>query len=185
MKFRSVASAAIPFALLSLALLAPAAHAQLNVKFNTPTALYTSSLPQTFAVTATLINNFNSVLYLNGDSPSMNAPLDINDLDDTPFQNTFAYSDPQLTLAAHGGRITTTIFDFTIPGGTDAGTYGGSFDFLGGTTPDDQTYLATGTYSFRVQDAPVPEASTTVSFGLLLLLGGTALIVRRRKTVKA
>ncbi len=32
--------------------------------------------------------------------------------------------------------------------------------------------------------APVPEASTTVSFGLLLALGGLAVVAARRKTVK-
>ena len=37
------------------------------------------------------------------------------------------------------------------------------------------------TSTFTAGFAPVPEASTTVSFGLLLMLGGAAVVVARRK----
>lgn len=39
--------------------------------------------------------------------------------------------------------------------------------------------------NIRVSSAPVPEASTTVSLGLLLALGGLGLAVARRRRVRA
>ena len=49
----------------------------------------------------------------------------------------------------------------------------------GGTTIDSVGAAADGT-TFNLVSAPVPEASTTISFGALLALGGLALVLRRK-----
>ena len=49
----------------------------------------------------------------------------------------------------------------------------------GGTTIASSGPAADGT-TFNLVSAPVPEASTTISFGALLALGGLALVLRRK-----
>ncbi len=139
---------------------------------------------QVFTFTGTLTNNTGTALFLNADNFSLDFPLI---LDDTAFQNTFVFPTdtsgnllPQPPLAA-GATETAALFSVTVPAGTSAGTYGGTFEIQGGAGASDFGLLAAPT--FTVSAAPVPETSTGVSFGLLLAVGlaGGIIRVRRRK----
>ncbi|MDQ2688144.1 MAG: hypothetical protein M3Y28_09790, partial [Armatimonadota bacterium] len=65
--------------------------------------------------------------------------------------------------------------------------FGGAVDTVGSTLADNNfqpdPILDPGTFgpNFQFAPAPVPEASTLVSTGLLLTLGGLAVVTRRRK----
>ena len=77
------------------------------------------------------------------------------------------------TLSFVGGGFTDTetgITAFVFPNGPTT-------DLISGTTPFTSFVLSPGTA------APVPEASTVISFGALLALGGLA-ILRRKSTVQ-
>ena len=95
-----------------------------------------------------------------------------------------------LSLISYGSNI--TLFgDFSSYGLVpDAATFNPS-SFSGrlqnNTTSQTFTYgeLNGGTITLAPSAAPVPEASTTVSLGLLLVLGGLAFAVRRRKNAAA
>lgn len=64
--------------------------------------------------------------------------------------------------------------------GSTAATFGGSTSLIG-TAPNQVSGAPTLTYTANT-GAPVPEASTTTSFGLLLILGlGGVAVARRRK----
>ena len=176
----SFTPAALPLTLLPLLALPNAAHAQMQATWKTPTPVFTSSLPQTVAVTATLVNNYSVPIYLNSDFSTVDAPVT---LDDSPFQNTFVFAANPVVLAAGGGTFKGTVFDFVIPGGTAAGDYNAQFVMQGGTDAYGATDLAEtpATFHITVQSAPVPEASTTISLGLLLVLGSAAFLARRKK----
>ena len=140
---------------------------------------------QVFTFTGTLTNNTGTALFLNADNFSLDFPMT---LDDTAFQNTFVFPTdtggsllPQPSLAAHSSE-TTALFSVTVPAGTSAGTYGGTFEIQGGAGTSDFGLLAAP--AFTVNAAPVPEASTAVSLGLLSALGlaGCLVSVRRKKT---
>ncbi len=179
----TVTPAALPLTLLPLLALPNAAQAQVKATFQQPASVFTSSLPQTVAVSATLTNNYAVPIYLNSDFSTADTPVT---LDDSPFQNTFVFAADPVVLAATGGTFKGTVFDFVIPGGTAAGIYNAQFVLQGGADAFAATDLAEtpSTFHLTVLDAPaaVPEASTTVSLGLLLVLGSAAFLARRRKT---
>ena len=181
MKF-TFTPAALPFTLLPLLALSSAAQAQVQATWKTPTPIFASSLPQTVAVSATLVNNYSVPIYFNSDFSMAGTPITI---DDSPFQNTFVFAAAPVVLSAKGGTFQGTMFDFIIPGGTAAGDYNAQFDMYGGADTSADTALAAtpATFHITVQNAPVPEASTTVSLGLLLVLGSATLIVRRKKAL--
>ena len=114
------------------------------------------------------------------------------------FLNTADSADDTLNVLINGQSLTSGLFhpaqgalgaytgftlDFTGPGGpTD-------LEFAGNVPANDGTAYR----NLRIDDvsltmntvrltSPVPEASTTISFGLLLTLGGLVLMARKRKT---
>lgn len=177
-------SAALPFTLLPLLALPSAAQAQVQAVWKTPAPVFTSSLPQTVAVSASLTNDFSVLIYLNSDFSMADMPLTI---DDSPFQNTFVFAVAPAVLDAGGGTFKGTVFDFVIPAGTAPGDYSAQFVLYGGADTSADTALAEtpAKFSITVLPAAVPEASTTVSLGLLLILGSGTLIVRRKKLLVA
>ena len=185
--FQSIVCAAVLPLLLILAPRPGAAQTGLTVTL-TPSAVNVVTpvnSAQVFTFTGTLTNNTSAALFLNADNFSLDFPLT---LDDTAFQNTFVFPTdasgnllPQPALAAHSSE-TMALFSVTVPTGTPAGTYGGTFEIQGGAGTSDFGLLAAPTFTFSA--SPVPEASTGVSLGLLLgagLVGGVVSVRRRKK----
>ena len=175
---------------MTLSLLAPALllcfaaphAAQAQLTLTLMPASQTGSAPGAFHFTGTLTNSTAAEVFLNGDSPTFNGP---GTIDDSAF-----LTNAPLTLGAMGSgsdTYTGSFFDITLPSSAAPGTYFGTFTILGGLTANDQIAVATEDFLVTVPPPAVPEASTTVSLGLLLVLGlgGTVVSARRRKASSA
>ncbi len=90
-----------------------------------------------------------------------------------------------------GQLVAGTIFNLTSFNVTSNGTTVDSLDgnsgllFVASSAPGGGQFLSSigasrGGTTFNLVNAPVPEASTTVSFGVLLALGGLAVVLRRK-----
>ena len=176
--FRQTAVALCAGACLMLAPQAAQAQIVLNqpleVIFNSDTQSVLPNVSATFS--GTITNNTSSALYINGDTPDTN--LSGLTTDDTPFQDTFVNSSPVL-LAAGQTYALTNFFTITDADAA-AGTYQGHFNVFGGSTPTSSSVNGYQLFNVQVPQA-VPEASTSVSLGVLLLGGVAALLVRRRR----
>ena len=157
-----------------------AAQAQLTLTLTS--AAQTGPASGVFHFAGTLTNSTAAEVFLNGDSPTFNGP---GTIDDSAFLN----NAPVSLGPAGGGSDTYTgsFFDITLPSSAAPSTYFGTFTVLGGPTAGDQTTVATKDFLVMVPPPAVPEASTTVSLGLLLVLGlgGTVVSARRRKASSA
>ena len=175
---------------MTLSLLAPALllcfaaphAAQAQLTLTLMPASQTGKVPNTFHFTGTLTNSTAAEVFLNGDSPTFNGP---GTIDDSAF-----LTNAPLTLGAMGSgsdTYTGSFFDITLPSSAAPGTYFGTFTVLGGPTASDQIAVATEDFLVTVPPPAVPEASTTVLLGLLLVLGlgGTVVSARRRKASSA
>ena len=161
---------------------APAAQAQLTLTL-TP-ASQAGAAGSMFTFTGTLANPTANTVFLYGDSPTFNGP---GTIDGNPFLN-----NGPLSLAPKGSTTgsgptdsyTGSFFTVTLSPLATPGTYLGTFEVLGGPTANDQNIVATEDFSVTVAPPAVPEASTTVSLGLLLLLGlgGTVVAAKRKKS---
>ncbi len=194
-------SLVIPFAavasLLASFLVLPAVQAQVTVTpLSTPVALQQG---QTYQFTYTVADTSTGAVYFSGDTPAFTlapagaateaptaAPGALTDqtyvgLDDSPF-----LSDPANPASLSGGASSSFhFFDILVGSSATLGQYSGTFELLGGTTPSstgsfDPAALVPFSFSVVTQSSPVPEASTTLSLGLLLALGGLVLAVKRR-----
>ena len=156
-----------------------AAQAQLTLTLSPSSQA--GKVPNTFHFTGTLTNPTGAVVFLNGDSPTFNGP---GTIDDSAFLNNAPLSLTAVTMP--GAAYTGGFFDVIMTSAAQ-GTYFGTFEVLGGPTANDQAVVATEDFSVTVAPSPVPEASTTVSLGLLLTLGlgGVVVSARRRKTAPA
>lgn len=170
-------------ALLACFSVLPAAHAQapypLSLTFTSPNQ--TVGPGGALHFTGTLTNTSSSLVFLNSDSVSFNAPVAGLTLDDSPF-----LTNAPMFLAAGpiGSSYTGDFFDVMVSPSAVAGTYQGTFDVLGGG--DTGTYDIVGSQTFFVSvPEAVPEASTTVSMGLLLALGGGGLMIAKRRRTAA
>ena len=164
----------LPAAVLACLLAAPAAHAQLDLTFTPPARV--AAPGSTFTFTGTLANNSGSTVFLNGDSLSLNGPGLTSD--DSPF-----LSNAPLSLA-NGDSYSGDFFSVSVDPATPAGTYFGTFAVTGGADGSAQDTVASQDFSVQVTSgsAPVPEASSVASLGLLLALGlGGVAVARRRK----
>lgn len=111
------------------------------------------------------------------------------------FTNTLAVSTPfTVTVTAPDNNTFYSVYDSSFDPTNLALNYLGDGGLSGPTTfsifatPNENLVLVLNTVggvnstsTFTAGFAPVPEASTTVSFGVLLMLGGAAVVVARRK----
>ena len=116
----------------------------------------------TVAFDATVTNNTDAVIFLNGDSSTLDALLDPSDLSDADYANFPLSLDP-------GESFTDPLFSVTVPIGTPAGIYAGSFEITGGGTDSASFNLGSADFNIDVTGttAVIPEPS-----GLLLLISG-------------
>jgi len=120
-----------------------------------------------FASDATVVNNSDDTVYLNGDNTFVDAPLSV---DDSPFNSEWPF-----TLGP-GDSYSGLLFNVDVPPGT-LGDYSGYFQVLGGY--DNSTELNTlGTAKFEVEVTPEPTTILLLGTGVLSLAG----TLRRRLT---
>lgn len=171
--------------LLATLALTPAAHAQLVLDLTPPGQA--GPVSSVFNFSGTLINPTSDEVFLNGDSLTFNGPASGLSLDDSPFFNNAPLS---LTGTGSGGDVYSGgFFSVSIASNAAAGTYFGTFSILGGADANAQDTVATQDFSVtvtgRADPAPVPEASSVVSLGLLLLLGAGGVFAARRRPATA
>jgi hypothetical protein len=172
-------------AALAALLAAPAARAQMPPPLNftlTPPA-QAGPAGSMFTFTGVLSNpSTTNTVFLNGDSPTFNGP---GTIDDRPFASVPLSLAPAGSTDANGNptdSYTGPFFSITLDPTALPGTYFGTFTITGGANDMSQNPVATEDFSVTVPTPAVPEASTTVSFGLLLALGaGSAVVSARRR----
>ena len=168
MKLSSIFS---PLAPLPLLLLAAPAHAQLTLTL-TPSA---QTAPGVFAFSGTLSNPTTGDLALYSDEYKFDTLVAGLSLDDSPF-NTNAPTDLPAGMS-YTGLLFNVFADPTVA----PDTYGGTFSVTDGN-PLDKPASSPFSVTVLPSTPAVPEASTTVSLGLLLALGlGGIVVARRRK----
>lgn len=134
-----------------------------------------------------------NTVFLNSDSLTFSGP---GTADDSPFLNGAPLTlDPMGTVDGNGNPTDSysgSLFDITLNPDAAPGTYFGTFAILGGAdanASDDLTADPNNVLDPFHQErfsvtvlapAAVPEASTTISFGLLLMLGGLLIVAKRR-----
>ncbi|MGI4789541.1 MAG: hypothetical protein ACRYFS_11900 [Janthinobacterium lividum] len=164
---------------------APDAHAQADLPLTvtlTPSGLV-GDPGDVLEFTGTLSNpvtNSNDV-FLNGDSTTFNGPA--TDLTVNPMGNDPFFDNAPVSLAP-GDAYSGEYFDVAISPTAQPGTYFGTFLVTGGMDGNASDTVASEDFSVTVlAPAAVPEASTTVSLGILLALGGAGLWRARRRSL--
>jgi PEP-CTERM motif-containing protein len=135
------------------------------LSFTLTSSLLNVPIGQTVTFSATLTNTGAAMLFLNGDSVSIAAPLLAHD---TSF-----FLNVPASLSA-GQSITAPILDVSAPIGSAFALYTGSMSILGGATPSELTTQATQTFAVNVV---VPEPATVAL--LIVGLGGFGWMKRR------
>ena len=179
MKNFALVSALLPVTAAALLLGGKPAAAQVTLNLQKPFQAGTTG--STFQFFGTITNFGPSAVFLTGDTHSPDPlPAGVT-LDDTPF----LFNAPSLLSAVGsiGSSYTGEIFDVTLAPGVPPGFFSGLFSLTGGTDPVANQFETLNTNGFSI--AAVPEASTTISFGLLLALSGMVLAAARKKEAAA
>jgi hypothetical protein len=162
-------------ALLTIGLSSAAAYADtVNFTLVSPAATAMESgntlVPGTFTFEATVTapSSNSGAVFLNGDSFNVTAPIT---LDDSDFFANFPLS------LAPGASFTGDLFVLTVPPGTLAAAYTGTFTLFGGANANANDPLGTVTFSV----APTPEPSSVVL--LMTSLGALALWVGYKRNL--
>ncbi len=166
--------ALLSLAALSLLAWTPAARANPPVTLTLDQAAPTVAPGGTFQFTGTVADPFGGTLSLGGDSlnPIGTWPAGLT-ADDTPFQ----MGAPQTITS--GTSYSGGLFDVSVARGTAPGTYGGTFQVEYDDSSGNPDFASQG-FQIKVP-APVPEASSAVSLGLLLCFGLSGAVVARKK----
>lgn len=127
----------------------------------------------TTTFSAAITNTTADSLYINGDTVDPLGPGFVTD--DAPFYS--AFGGAPVLLASGQTYALTNLFTVTDIS-AEKGIYQGQYEILGGATP--VSLDQTGFQTFTV-NSPVPEASTSLTFALLLAGGAAAWAVQRRK----
>lgn len=115
-----------------------------------------------------LTNTTGSDVFLNADNFNLTG-LPLGSIDDSPF----FINTPSGFLGPLASSGVIGLFNITIPAGFATGSYGGTFQILGGGTPSDQTVV--GSADFTAQVTQVTSTPEPTSF--VLVLTGLALAV--------
>jgi hypothetical protein len=133
----------------------------------TLTPAFQSGDQSAFAFDATVINNSDNTVYLNGDNSFVDSPLTV---DDSPFNDDWPF-----TLGP-GDSFSGLLFNVDVPPGS-LGDDTGYFQILGGY--DNSSELNTlGSANFEVEVTPEPSSILLLGTGVLSLAG----TLRRRIT---
>ena len=116
----------------------------------------------------TLTNGAGDTVFLNADNLTL-VGFPPGAIDDSPYFN----NTPDGFLGPNGSTGNIELFDLTIPA-LPVGTYAGSFEVIGGATPDDQTILGSGDFTAAVV-SPEPAPWAIVVFTGLMAVGLTRL----------
>jgi hypothetical protein len=149
---------AIALALVPTALSMPAAYADtLNFTINDPSQVAgTMGGTLYYNATVTAPSTNSALIYLNGDSYTLNAALV---LDDSPFLLNFPLS------LAPGQSYTGSLFEVVLPADSSLGSYPGSFQILGGAA--DSADLLLGSATFNIAISPEPSSLLLLGTGLI------------------
>ena len=147
-----------------------AAHGStlLTVNFSIPTL--SGNPGDLLQFSGSLTNNSGSEVFINSDSFTFAIS---GALDDSPF-----LTNAPISLPAFGSSGPFAFLQVLIPLGQSGGTYGGTFDVLGGATDTQQDVVGSAAFNVTVNGAnpSVPEPQS-----LILMAAGVAVLALRRR----
>jgi len=150
----------------------------LSIVFDSSTVTVSEGGTASYSGTITNTTSLADV-YLNFDGFTL-AGFDTSTIDDSPF---FTNANPFLGITGEPSATTMDIalFNIPIPNPFAAGDYNGTFEILGGATPNDMTLIGSASFTIDVTGSgtQTPEPSTFVLF-VCGVLGLAASAGRRR-----